>query len=161
MELIPVRAILILSFIIIIPSVHLVNPEDLSCPGSPDNNNTVGKMDCTVPNWTFGRYLHEIKFPSRCPGLFYYFTKLRVQTAICKVGTCFMFSQQECVKAAQWRSDCKSDKKEDIFCWVKRGGKRWQEALQLLSKNNVQTSFAYEFLITRAEWCQRYILLCQ
>lgn len=76
------------------------------CPGSPEANYLGGTMDCTVPHWTFGRFLHEINFPSWYPEMFYKFTKDGVRSVFCRTGTCFMFARQECVAAAVWRSDC-------------------------------------------------------
>lgn len=76
------------------------------CPGSPEANYLGGTMDCTVPHWTFGRFLHEINFPSWYPEMFYRFTKDGVRSVFCRKGTCFKFARQGCVAAAVWRSDC-------------------------------------------------------
>lgn len=66
----------------------------------------VGHMDCSIPEYTFGRYLHDMKYPSTNGRRYYTFGKDRVISKFCKVGSCFLFAQQKCVHPRKWRNEC-------------------------------------------------------
>lgn len=76
------------------------------CPGSLGEGS--GKMSCSPPLWTIGRYLHEIRFPNWIPQFYYKLEHEQgiVRVADCEPGTCFMFSYQKCVPPQLWSREC-------------------------------------------------------
>lgn len=76
------------------------------CGGDSEESDEVGHMNCSIPEYTFGRYLHDMKYPSTHGRRYYAFGKDRVITKYCKVGSCFLFAQQKCVHPRKWRNEC-------------------------------------------------------
>lgn len=94
-------------FLLILTVLSTITVAFKRCPGSSTESYLGGTMDCMLPKWSYGRYLHEIKYPSWYPEVFYFLQKDKVHINVCKQGTCFKFSQQKCVDFSVWTSDCK------------------------------------------------------
>lgn len=77
------------------------------CPENKPGHYVSGQVDCSAPIWTYGRYLHEIKFPSWVGEMFYRIEKRAVDVSFCRPGTCFSFSKQTCIPAEEWKNECK------------------------------------------------------